>query len=161
MLQVSAWHKGGIIIDSDIYLKIKALLRSQKLAVLSTLCESQPYCNLVAFAESEGSREVLFFTPKNTNKYENLVSNKRVALLVDNRTNQIQDFKEATAVTLIGTAEEIDIGKEPYLLDVFTAKHPNLADIIKNKNNALFKVNISAYIVATFDSTIRIQARFS
>jgi nitroimidazol reductase NimA-like FMN-containing flavoprotein (pyridoxamine 5'-phosphate oxidase superfamily) len=144
-------------LNQDLKSKIIMLLSSQKFAVLSTQNERQPYSNLIAFAECEGCKEVIFFTPKNTSKYANLLLNKRVALLVDNRTNQSQDFNNATALTLIGSAEEINTVNQRYLIDIFIAKHPNLADIINSSENALFKVNISDYIVATFDKVVRVQ----
>lgn len=140
----------------DLNLKIKTLLSSQKFAVLSTQSEKQPYSNLVTFAACEGRPEVVFFTPRNTRKFQNLLVNPKVALLIDNRTNQSQDFQNATAVTIIGSAEEIDIIRQKYYIDVFSSKHPNLADLIKNRENAFFKVIITDYIVATFDQTVRV-----
>jgi len=137
--------------------KIKALLDSQKLAVLSTLADQQPYCSLIAFAECEGCREILFFTPKNTRKYQNLISNNRVALMIDDRSNQSLDFKKATALTLIGLAEEIDLAHQPSLLAAFIHKHPNLADSTTTQDNAFFKIKITDYILAGFDHTLRFQ----
>jgi hypothetical protein len=133
------------------------LLSSQKFAVLSTQNERQPYSNLIAFAECEGCKEVIFFSPKKTRKYANLLLNQRVALLIDDRTNQSQDFHYATALTLVGLAEEIDPINQRYLIDIFIAKHPTLAELISNSENALFKVNISDYIIATFNKSIRVQ----
>jgi nitroimidazol reductase NimA-like FMN-containing flavoprotein (pyridoxamine 5'-phosphate oxidase superfamily) len=143
--------------DPDLNLKIKTLLSSQKFAVLSTQSERQPYSNLITFAACEGCHEVVFFTPKHTRKYQNLLANKKVALLIDNRTNQSQDFNHATAITIIGSAEEIDIIMQKYYRDIFIAKHPNLADLINDSENAFFKVNITDYIIATFNKAVRVK----
>jgi nitroimidazol reductase NimA-like FMN-containing flavoprotein (pyridoxamine 5'-phosphate oxidase superfamily) len=141
----------------DLNEKIETLLDSQKFAVLSTENDRQPYSNLIAFAEYSGCKEIIFFTPKNTRKYKNLIANNRVALMIDNRTNQSRDFNDVTAITLIGTAEELDAGNQQYLLDAFIAKHPNLADLTRKNENAFFKIKISDYIVASFNKSFRVQ----
>jgi uncharacterized pyridoxamine 5'-phosphate oxidase family protein len=145
-------------LNTDLELKIKTILRSQYFAVLSTQDGKQPYTNLIAFAECEGCKEVIFFTPKNTRKYANLLRNERVAILVDTRTNQSQDFSNAVALTLLGSAQEIDITKQPNLLAVFIDKHPILADLFKQSENALFKVSVTDFIVASFDKSVRVQS---
>jgi len=137
--------------------QIKALLSSQKLAVLSTHSASQPYSNLIAFAACEDCHGVIFFTPKNTRKYQNLVDNKEVALLIDNRTNRNQDFDDATALTILGSAEEINIIEQGQLVAIFGAKHPNLVEYLNKNDNALFRVTISEYIVATFNKSVQIK----
>jgi nitroimidazol reductase NimA-like FMN-containing flavoprotein (pyridoxamine 5'-phosphate oxidase superfamily) len=141
----------------DFKSQIKALLSNQKLAVLSTHSASQPYSNLIAFAECEDCQGVIFFTPKNTRKYQNLLENKEVALLIDNRTNQNRDFNDAMAVTILGLAEEIDIIKQKRLAAIFGAKHPDLMEYVNKDENVLFKVTISEYIVATFNKSVQMK----
>lgn len=141
----------------DLNEKIKTLLDSQKFAVLSTENDGQPYNNLVAFAACDEFRGIIFFTPKNTRKYRNLLANPRVALMIDNRTNQIRDYDDATAITLTGSAEEIDPVNQQYLLEAFFTKHPNLDYLTRNSNNAFFKIKINEYFVAGFNNSIRVQ----
>lgn len=77
--------------------------------------------------------------------------------MIDDRTNQSRDFNSVTAITLIGTAEEIDAGNQRYLLDAFITKHPNLADLSRKKENAFFKTKITDYIVASFNNSVRVK----
>ena len=86
---------------------IQDLLQDQKFAVLSTYDSSQPYCNLVAFADINKGKSIIFITDRNTRKYRNLKKNEKVSLLIDNRTNRNIDFDEAIAVTLMGRAKEV------------------------------------------------------
>ncbi len=50
---------------------------------------------------------ILFATTRATRKYGNITAKSGVALLVDNRSNEVADIREAMAVTVIGTACEI------------------------------------------------------
>jgi uncharacterized pyridoxamine 5'-phosphate oxidase family protein len=136
--------------------KIKELLRSQKFAVLATHDNGQPYCNLVAFAETGDCKSIIFATNRNTSKYRNLTKDHRVSVLVDNRTNQVSDLGDAVALDLMGIATEISQDTIGYYRDLFMAKHPALTDFVNAAENSLFRVNIHDYIIASFDSVIKV-----
>ena len=74
-----------------------SLLNSQPLALLATQNQGQPYASLVAFAASDDLKALFFATTRSTRKYANLSSDSRVAMLVDNRSNQASDFRWAMA----------------------------------------------------------------
>jgi nitroimidazol reductase NimA-like FMN-containing flavoprotein (pyridoxamine 5'-phosphate oxidase superfamily) len=131
---------------------IKQLLASQKLAVLSTQDEGHPYLNLVAFAVSPDFKTAIFVTDKKTRKYQNMVKNPLVSLLVDNRKNQVTDFEEASALTLIGSADVLE-DKSSQMGNVFLDKHLNLSDFLNDPQKALIKVKITDYILAGFVNT--------
>ena len=65
--------------------RLKALLESQKLAVLATHREGQPYGSLVSFVATEDMKQILFATTRSTRKYANLTADDRVAMVIDNR----------------------------------------------------------------------------
>ena len=58
--------------------EIRALLKSQRLAVLATSAEGHPYTSLVAFAETEDLRQVLFASHGKTRKVANIQNDPRV-----------------------------------------------------------------------------------
>src|SRR4030042_4347027 len=91
---------------SDLRELLRGLFASQQLAVLATQNGGQPYGNLVAFAECDDLKHLIFVTSRNTRKYTNVTQDERVALLIDSRANQMSDFNKARAVTAIGTAKE-------------------------------------------------------
>jgi len=70
---------------------IKRHLDSQLFAVLATQSEGQPYTNLIAFAKTDNLRSLIFVTSRNTRKYANTLASKRVAVLIDSRTNRSSD----------------------------------------------------------------------
>jgi nitroimidazol reductase NimA-like FMN-containing flavoprotein (pyridoxamine 5'-phosphate oxidase superfamily) len=132
---------------------LKGLFASQQLAVLATQNEGQPYGNLVAFAETEGLKNLVFVTSRNTRKYANVTEDRRVAMLIDSRRNLVSDFERAVAATAIGAAEE-SIGEErDVLAKVYAAKHPHLAEFTERPDSAVVKVTVSDYIVADFEKT--------
>jgi nitroimidazol reductase NimA-like FMN-containing flavoprotein (pyridoxamine 5'-phosphate oxidase superfamily) len=131
---------------------VRNLLASQRFAVLATESEGQPYSNLVAFAEADNLRSLLFVTGRDTKKYSNTIASKRVAVLVDNRTNQPSDLDKAVAVTALGTIEEVSTDYRGYLSAIYLSKHPQLEDFLRKPSNALMRVAVTDYIVASFES---------
>ena len=69
------------------------LLRAQPLAVLSTQQEGQPYASLVAFVSSDDLTRLYFATIRSTRKFANIMKDSRVAMLIDNRSNNPADFQ--------------------------------------------------------------------
>jgi len=131
---------------------VRNLLASQRFAVLATESEGQPYSNLVAFAEADNLRSLLFVTGRDTKKYSNTIASKRVAVLVDNRTNHPSDLDKAVAVTALGTIEEVSTDYRGYLSAIYLSKHPQLEDFLRKPSNALMRVAVTDYIVASFES---------
>jgi nitroimidazol reductase NimA-like FMN-containing flavoprotein (pyridoxamine 5'-phosphate oxidase superfamily) len=131
---------------------VRSLLASQRFAVIATESEGQPYSNLVAFAEADNLRSLLFVTSRDTRKYSNTIASKRVAVLVDNRTNQPSDLDRAVAVTALGTIEEVAEDYRGHLSAIYLSKHPQLEGFLRNPTSALMRVAVSDYIVAGFES---------
>jgi nitroimidazol reductase NimA-like FMN-containing flavoprotein (pyridoxamine 5'-phosphate oxidase superfamily) len=130
---------------------IKGVFASQRFAVLATQFEGQPYSNLVAFAEADDLRSLLFVTSRNTRKYSNMLVSIKVALLIDTRTNQASDLNNAIAITALGTIEEVAADNEGYLAGIYIAKHPQLKDFLHKPSNVFIKVAVTDYIVASFE----------
>lgn len=130
---------------------LKELCRNQLLAVLATAAGSAPYANLVAVAFALDLRHLFFATSRTTRKWRNLSSNPQVSLLMDNRSNQIEDFNQAAAATILGTAKElIGVDREEEQ-NLYLAKHPHLADFLAAPGCALFQVTIEQiYLVTRF-----------
>ena len=136
---------------------IKSLLVGQKFAVISSHREGQPYCNLVAFAETEDTRNLIFTTRRNTSKYHNLNKDGRASLLIDNRTNLLADFGSATAITVIGKALELGTDSVKYYKEIFLKKHSNLSLFVNDSINSIFSVKVSSYILAGFEKVERVD----
>jgi heme iron utilization protein len=128
---------------------IKELLDSQQLAVLSTQNQGQPFCHLMAFAATEDLHYLLLATTRATRKYANLLADPRVALLVDNRTNQSADFAAASTLTALGTAWELQGRDRQQYLPIYLAKHPYLAEFVSAPDCALLRLKVQKYLLVT------------
>lgn len=131
----------------DIKKLIRNLFASQNLAVLATHNDDQPYASLVAFVASEDFKYLYFVTPKTTRKFDNLTTNPRVAILINNSTNQAADFHRAISVTAVGEAEEISGAERERALSLYLAKHPHLEEFAKSPTCALVRVKAGSYFL--------------
>ena len=129
------------------------LFKKQRLAVLATHKNGQPYGSL--FAVTEDLKHIIFATSRSTRKYEHFSSDGRVALLIDNRTNKVADFHSAIAVTAVGTAMEPDENSRQQLAQRYLAKHPHLKDFVQSPTCALVQVSVKTYyVVRTFQNVM-------
>ncbi|MDY6989937.1 MAG: pyridoxamine 5'-phosphate oxidase family protein [Thermodesulfobacteriota bacterium] len=139
---------------------LKGVLASQKLAVIATQKEGQPFTNLVAFVATDDLKHLLFATTRATRKFANLRADKKVALLVDNRRNQASDFSNAVAVTVFGRAAEVEEVKREYFLGLYLAKHSHLRGFATAPTCALVKVDIEKYeVVQRFQNVLELRVR--
>jgi nitroimidazol reductase NimA-like FMN-containing flavoprotein (pyridoxamine 5'-phosphate oxidase superfamily) len=135
--------------------KLKKLLNSTQLAVLATEHSGEPYASLVAFAVTEDLREILFATSMATRKFSYLKGNNSIALLVDNRSNSIEDFQNAIAVTILGTASVLEKDERQRYLKLYLDKLPHLSGFVESPTCALILVKVSSYyLVEHFQKVI-------
>jgi nitroimidazol reductase NimA-like FMN-containing flavoprotein (pyridoxamine 5'-phosphate oxidase superfamily) len=123
---------------------LKTLFDTQQFAVLATHDEGQPYVSLMAFAATDDLKCLVLATERDTQKYANLVSNPRAALLIDNRSNRISDTQQAIAVTALGEIRELNKRQH---LSTFLKKHPHLEAFVKPPSCALLGMQVLKYVV--------------
>ena len=134
---------------------VQNLLNTQRLAVLSTQMSGRPYSNLIAFAASGDLKHIVFATPRASRKYANLMAEPRVSLLIDNRSNQEADFCQSSAVTVLGTAEEVlELDREKYL-QFYLQKHPYLEEFVTAPTCAFIRVKVEKFIMVTRFQEVR------
>ena len=139
---------------------LKKLFSGQLLAVLGTQSKNGPYGNLVAFAATEDLKHLLFATTRSTRKYDNLTETPRVAMVMDNRSNDEDDFHEAVAVTATGTVKEIHGSERDTLQNLYLAKHPYLVNFVTAPTCALLKVEVETYyIVRQFQQVMELHIK--
>ena len=93
--------------DRDVQGTIEKLLTSQRMGVLATYSGQHPYATLVGFVASEDRRHIFFGTLRDTRKYRHILASSTVSLLIDNRSNRPDDFRDAEVLTVIGEATEV------------------------------------------------------
>jgi heme iron utilization protein len=126
---------------------LKNLFQQQMLGVLATHATAVPYVSLVAFAETEDLKRLVFITSRSTRKFTNITANSNVSMLVDNRSNQAADFSQALAVSIIGHAVEVQGRQIAELFPLFLGKHPDLKSFTLDSSFALMTVLVDRYII--------------
>jgi len=131
----------------DIRRRIAALLDAQWLAVLSTQHRGAPYASLVGFAAEPDLHRIYFATPETTRKFRNISEDPRVALLVDSRTHRESDFHQASAVTVVGTAAEVDKAADTAAVSLYLSRHPYLSDFLHAATTRLLRIDVKRYLL--------------
>ncbi len=146
--------------ESELEHRIRELFESQKLAVLATQNEGQPYANLIAFAPSDDLKCLYFVTARATRKYANIEADARVTMLIDNRSNQDSDFSQAAAVTATGAAQEVVHSRRDEVLAIYLAKHPMLEEFVRSPSCALLKIQVETYyLVRRFQNVMELHVK--
>ena len=139
---------------------LRGLFSSQSLAVLATYGSGQTYGSLVAFAATDDLKSLLLATTRATRKYDNLIRHPKVALVMDNRTNQESDFQRAVAVTATGTVREVGTSERDRLLNLYLSKHPNLREFVTSPTCALLRVDVDTYyVVSQFQNVMELHIK--
>ena len=144
--------------NREFRIRLGELFRSQNLATLSTHHAGQPYASLVAFYAADDFKHIYFVTPKSTRKFANLTADHRVAVMVNNSTNQVSDFHRAISVTAVGKAKEVTGADKEIIFTQYQAKHPHLEDFVRSPTCALVEVSVdSYYMVRNFQNVMELH----
>ncbi|MGA1824526.1 MAG: pyridoxamine 5'-phosphate oxidase family protein [bacterium] len=138
-----------MISKETLFDRIQCLLNEQHFSVLATQGSEYPYCTLVAYAASSDCKAIIFATIRDTRKYKNLTKKPNVSLLIDNQTNQVHDFKDARALTVLGSAHTIENTDGPDYRALYLKKHPYLREFVTAPNCSLIRVRVLKYILVT------------
>ena len=139
---------------------LKNLFSSQRLATLATQGKGQAYGSLVAFAATDDLKHLLFATTRATRKYANLIGEPRIAMVIDNRTNQESDFHKAIAATATGIVKEVEERERESLLKLYLSKHPYLKEFVTSPTCALLHLEVETYyVVSQFQNVMELHIK--
>ena len=131
---------------------IKNVLQTCKLAVLATEGEGQPHASLIAITPVAEFRQMLFATYRNTRKFENLLKNGRVAVLIQGEDTDLSYKQTGYALTAYGHALEVDKSDYEEVMKVHVQRNPDLADSLLSADLAIILIKIETYqVVRGFD----------
>jgi nitroimidazol reductase NimA-like FMN-containing flavoprotein (pyridoxamine 5'-phosphate oxidase superfamily) len=128
---------------------ISEMLKSQQLGVLATYGLEYPYATIVGFVATDDLNHILFATLRDTRKYENIQADSHVSILIDSRSNRAEDFSNAQALTVLGTAAETREDEKHDSASLYLQRYPNLREFISDPNCALMKIKVGKYILAS------------
>ncbi len=133
--------------DAVVRQTIEEVLSSQYLAVLASERRGQPYSSLMAFAHTPDLQTIVVATGQATRKHVNLLGESRVSLLIDNRTNSTTDFHAASAITVIGRAEQVSEEDQEHYQNLYLDKHPYLKSFLQAPTTSIFKIAVRHYLM--------------
>lgn len=137
---------------------LRDLLNAQRFAVLATHDGDRPHGSVVAFVVADDLRDVVFATTRATRKFANLSKDARVALVVDNLTNQETDIQQAMAVTVSGNAAELGPDERARWMARYVQRHPCLQDFVQSPSCALVRIRVEKYdLVERFQNVVEIR----
>jgi nitroimidazol reductase NimA-like FMN-containing flavoprotein (pyridoxamine 5'-phosphate oxidase superfamily) len=129
---------------------IARLVISQPYAVLCTQGEGQPYGSLVAFAASRDLTTFVFATPVATRKYRLLSECERVALVIDNRPDHVDDMMQVEAITATGRAVEVGAGPRwDHCYRMLVKRHSYLKSFVSADSSAMFEIQMTRFLHVT------------
>jgi nitroimidazol reductase NimA-like FMN-containing flavoprotein (pyridoxamine 5'-phosphate oxidase superfamily) len=139
--------------------QLQELFKKQRFAVIATQTRNVPYTSLIAFSSTEDLSYLIFATLRQTRKYENILQNAKISMLIDNRENLSSDVKNTIAVTVVGNATEIQDNRQ-HFMDIHLEKHPYLREFLQDSNCALIGLAVEKiFIVRQFQQITFLDPR--
>ena len=126
---------------------IRNVLQTCKLAVLATEGNGQPHASLLAITPISEFQQIIFATYRNTRKFENLLSNGRVAILIQGEDTDSLFKKTGFALTAYGYAEEV--GKADYeeVMQAHLERHPDQANFLLSSDLVMIRIKVETFQV--------------
>lgn len=137
--------------------QMKALVREKNMCVLATDADGQPHCSLMAYVAAKTCEELYLVTHRKTQKYQNLLHNPAVSLLIDSRDNVPRS--RIQALTVQGSFQKIEnAAKRADIRKLFVETHPHLADFVDHADAEIFCVKVHAFLLLDGLSDAHYQA---
>ena len=126
--------------------EMQALARKKNSCVLATIVDSKPYCSLMAYVTNTACTEIYMVTHRQTQKFQNLVANPAVSLMID--TRDATPRSEARAMTVEGIFKKItDPAKAQKVRRKLLSAHPHLSDFMGHAEAEVFQIKIISFLL--------------
>lgn len=126
---------------------IRNVLETCRLAVLATEGNGQPHASLIAITPISGFRQIIFATYRNTRKFENLLTNSKVALLIQGEDTDSSFKQSGFALTAYGYAQEAGEVDYEEFMQAHLRRHPDQANFLLSEDLAIIRIKVETYQV--------------
>ncbi len=126
---------------------IRNVLQTCRLAVLATEGNGQPHASLIAITPFSEFRQIIFATYRNTRKFENLLQNERVAVLIQGEDTDSSFKQTGFALTAYGHAREVGIADYEEVMQAHLERHPDQTDFLQSADIAIMRIKVETYQV--------------
>ncbi len=125
---------------------IKGLVKGGRLCVLSTIAGDRPYCSLMRYSCDDECAQIYLVTHRTTTKYQNLMVNPYVSLLMD--TRDTVPLAEIQALSIEGCFVPIeDTPKQNDVRSRFIVQHPDLKEFTDHPDAELLCIEIHSFLL--------------
>ena len=126
------------------------VLRDNNLGVLATCVEDKPYCSLMTYVvDPEREHRVYLVMQSGTRKFENMIGNPNISLLVDNRRERDRSHEaDITALTVLGRARVVrDPAARVRIIEIMAGRHPHLREVTHQPDTEVVEIQAQAYLL--------------
>ena len=132
---------------SEIQNTIQRVLERNRHAVLATQRNGQPHTSLIAFTPIQIPRFLVFATYRDTLKYESILEDPRVAMLIEDRECDDKHSDQRLVLTAVGEAiKTADVDRQGHIA-THLARHPENEKFLRSPNCEFMCVAVHAYQV--------------
>jgi general stress protein 26 len=127
--------------------RMKDVVKGNDLCVLATVSGGKPHCSLMSYISNDEGNEIYMISHKQTNKYNNLIENPTVSLLIDTREQEKGGGRMyIKALTVTGQFHPItDLDKKDFIRSQFSERHPHLSDFLNNPGAEMFSIRVESF----------------
>ena len=126
--------------------QMKDLAKQNNICVMATITDRKPYCSLMAYVTNRDCTEIYMVTHRQTQKYQNLMENPAVSLLIDTRDTSPRS--QARAMTVEGVYREIRTpDRENKVRQKLLSAHPNLSDFMGHPEAKVLRIKIISFLL--------------
>lgn len=134
---------------------IKKICDDQAFGVLSTQGTHGSYSSLISFSINEDYSKLVFATPINTKKIDQIKHTNGVSILIDNRNDNPHKINDIVGVTLTGKAHIVRKENQDQWIKLLTDKHEYLKGFAEADSTVIVMIDISKYyFVSSFQEVI-------
>jgi nitroimidazol reductase NimA-like FMN-containing flavoprotein (pyridoxamine 5'-phosphate oxidase superfamily) len=128
---------------------IQALICRNNHCVLATAVGNRPHCSLMSYTSDQQGRELYMITLRNTQKFENLLLNPQVSVLIDTREEDIGSRRgRAKALTVTGVFRLITDPREKEAIRAqLAAAHPQLQELAARAEAEPFSIIVESVLL--------------
>lgn len=126
---------------------IRNVLQTCRLAVLATEGNGQPHASLIAITPISEFRQLIFATYRNTRKFENLLMNGRVAVLIQGEDTDSSFKQSDVALTAYGYAQEVEKSDYEEVMQAHLERHPDQANFLSTEDLVIIRIKVETYQV--------------
>lgn len=128
---------------AEIEATVRSILFHELFGVLATAGPEGPHSTIVSFVAADDLHSIIFATPHQTRKFENIREKAKVSFFVDDRKNDIDRLFDIHGVEARGGAGELSGSDRDRYQGLFLARHPRLESFAAGA--ALVRIQVERY----------------